>query len=228
MTHHLPDSIKAVVFDLDGTLIDSEADLRAAVNRVFDEIGRRPITRNEVVMMVGDGVPKLVERALEATGGLPDDGTDDVVARFLEFYEGHATDLSQPFPGAQDILRELVAAGARIGLCTNKPEATCFPVLEALDLRRYFAIVICGDTLDYRKPDPRHVYHTLDTMGAERNETAFIGDSEADIQAANNAGLPSVLVTFGYCHEPLDSLDANALIDHFDELDGALEILSGQ
>jgi phosphoglycolate phosphatase len=86
MTHHLPDSIKAVVFDLDGTLIDSEADLRAAVNRVFDEIGRRPITRNEVVMMVGDGVPKLVERALEATGGLPDDGTDDVVARFLEFY----------------------------------------------------------------------------------------------------------------------------------------------
>ena len=115
-----------------------------------------------------------------------------------------------------------------MGICTNKPEATCFPVLEAFDLRQYFPIVICGDTLDYRKPDPRHIYHTLDAMGAERTNAAFIGDSEADIRAANNAGLPSVLVTFGYCHEPFDSLDANALIDHFDGLDEALLLIARQ
>jgi phosphoglycolate phosphatase len=219
----------ALLFDLDGTLIDSAPDVCASVNRVLDTMGRSPITVTDTKNLVGFGARALVEKALEISGqpGSPED-IDFLLSGFLDTYRRNPSEHTILFPGAREALERFTTAGIRMGICTNKPEATCFPVLEALDLRRYFAIVICGDTLDYRKPDPRHVYHTLDTMGAERNETAFIGDSEADIQAANNAGLPSVLVTFGYCHEPLDSLDANALIDHFDELDGALEILSGQ
>ena len=219
MAHHLPGSIKAVVFDLDGTLIDSEADLRAAVNRVFDEIGRRPITRNEVVMMVGDGVPKLVERALEATGGLPDDGTDDVVARFLEFYEGHATDLSQPFPGAQDILRELVAAGARIGLCTNKPEAPAHEILEFFGIAKYFGAVVGGDSLPgIRKPDPRHLAAVLEKLGTDPAHAVMVGDNANDIQTAQALGVPAIAVSFGYPRGPIAALNADVVIDQFDDL----------
>ena len=213
----------ALLFDLDGTIIDSAPDVCASVNRVLKTMDRPSVDVETIKMLVGYGARTLVEKTLEKTGvpGSEED-IDFLFEGFLESYRQNPSEHTVLFPGARAALERFEKTGIQLGICTNKPEATCFPVLDALDLKRYFPTVICGDTLEYRKPDPRHIYHTLDAMGASRDAAAFIGDSEADIKAANNANLPSVLVTFGYCHEPFESLDANALIDHFDQLDGAL------
>lgn len=213
----------ALLFDLDGTLIDSAPDVCASVNRVLESMGRPLISIADTKSLVGFGARTLIENALEMTGppGSEDD-IDFLLSGFLDSYRQNPCEHTVLFPGARQALERFTKAGIALGICTNKPEATCFPVLDALDLRRYFATVICGDTLQYHKPDPRHVFHTLDEMGAVRNDAAFIGDSEADIGAAKNAHLPCVLVTFGYCHVPFNSLGADALIDHFDQLDEAL------
>lgn len=213
----------ALVFDLDGTLIDSAPDVCASVNRVLETMNRPPISISDTKTLVGFGARKLVEKALEMTGAPGNgDDIDFLLSGFLDSYRQNPSEHTALFPGARTALERYAIDGIRLGICTNKPEATRFPVLDALDLRRYFAAVICGDTLNFRKPDPRHVFHTLDKMGASYDGAAFIGDSEADIEAANNANLPSVLVSFGYCHVPFDTLGANIVIDHFDDLDQAL------
>ncbi len=213
----------ALLFDLDGTLIDSVPDVCASVNRILEKMDRRPTTIEEIKSLVGFGAKTLVEKTLEATGQpVKEEDIDYLLSGFLESYSQNPSVHTVVFPGAREALERFAAAGIKLGICTNKPEATCYPVLQALDLRRYFTTVVCGDTLEFRKPDPRHVYHTLDEMGADREEAAFIGDSEADIEAAKNANLPSVCVTFGYCHVPFDQLGAGALIDRFDQLDDAL------
>lgn len=219
----------ALLFDLDGTIIDSAPDVCASVNRTLETMDRPPITVEDTKMLVGFGARTLCEKTLAMTGkpGSEED-VNLLLTGFLDSYRKNPSEHTVVFPGALEALNLFKDAGIQLGICTNKPEATCFPVLDALELRHFFSSVICGDTLEFRKPDPRHVFHTLDDMGAELSKTAFIGDSEADIEAANNAGLPSVLVTFGYCHVPFDELGANAVIDHFHELDEALHTIAEQ
>lgn len=215
----LPDHIDAVIFDLDGTLIDSEPDLRAGLNRLFDELGRRHVTRDEVVMMVGDGVPKLVERGLDATGGIPADGLDAHVARFLEFYEGAAADLTEPFPGAGDILRDLKAAGARLGICTNKPEAPTHEILASFGFDAHIDAVVGGDTLgDIRKPDPRHLAAVLEKLGVSADRAVMVGDNANDVATARGLGVPAIAVAFGYSRGPVAALNADVVIERFDDL----------
>ncbi len=113
--------------------------------------------------------------------------------------------------------------GMRMGICTNKPVATTFPVLEALGLDNYFTTVTCGDAVPYPKPDGRHIHLTLEKMNAAADTCVMVGDSENDIRAAIDAGVPSVCVTFGYCHVPFEELGADELIGHFSDLPGALE-----
>ncbi len=213
----------ALLFDLDGTIVDSAPDVCASVNHVLETMNRPPITVEETKILVGFGARTLVEKALEMTGdaGTTED-VDYLLSGFLEWYRQNPSTHATLFPGARQALERFGQQGIKMGLCTNKPEVTCFPVLDALDLKRYFPTVICGDTLEYRKPDPRHVHYTLRELGADGDDTAFIGDSETDIMAARNAGLPNVLVSFGYCHVPLDELGADAVIDHYDDLENAL------
>jgi len=219
----------ALLFDLDGTIIDSAPDVCKSVNRALDTMGRPPITVKDTKLLVGFGARTLCDKALAITG---EPGSEEdinlLLMGFLDSYRKNPSEHTIVFPGALDALKLFKDAGIQLGICTNKPEATCFPVLDALELRHFFSSIICGDTLQFRKPDPRHIYHTLDDMGADLSNAAFIGDSEADIKAANNAGLPCVLVTFGYCHVPFDELNANAVIDHFHELDEALRKISRQ
>lgn len=219
----------SILFDLDGTLIDSAPDVCASVNRVLETMDRPLISVADTKLLVGFGARTLVEKTLQMTGQ-PGSGEDIdfLLNGFLDSYRKNPSEHTRIFPGAREALERYTQAGTPIGICTNKPEATCFPVLEALDLRRYFTTVICGDTLEYRKPDPRHIFHTLDDMGVAHDTAIFVGDSEADIEAAKNAGLPSVLVTFGYCHVPFDSLSADAVIDHFDALDETLNLIARQ
>ncbi len=214
---------QALVFDLDGTLIDSAPDVCASVNRALAAGGRRPLTLAETKQLVGQGGRVLVERALGLTGnpGTADE-VESVLAAFLAHYAAHPVDNTEPFPGALDALHRFQDAGVALGLCTNKPRATTGPVLDALGLTRFFDVVSCGDQVPHRKPDGRHVLHVVEALAATRETSAMIGDSENDVAAAIDAGVRSVAVTFGYAHLPHAELGADALIDRFDELPAAL------
>ena len=227
---HLPASSlpRAVVFDLDGTLIDSVPDIQAALNWLMARVGRRAVTRDEVVGMVGDGVPKLVERGFLATGGLPDGGLEAPTAEFTRHYEANAATRTRPFPGAEAALEALRGAGCTLAVCTNKPAGATAEILGALDLARFFAAVAGGDTLPgVRKPDPRHLLHVLDQLGAAPEDAVMVGDSHNDVNVAKAAGVATVAVTFGYAHGPVQDLGADVLIDHFDDLVPALGRLAG-
>ena len=214
---------RTLLFDLDGTIIDSAPDVCESVNKTLKIMNRATIKTEDVKLLVGYGARTLCQKALDITGK---PGTKKEVEYlhegFLKNYRENPCKKTSIFPGAMEVLKKFQKENIKIGICTNKPEATCFPVLEALGLRNLFSSVICGDTLKFCKPDARHIYYALDEMNADLKTTAFIGDSEADIEAAKNAGIPCILVTFGYCLSPHESLGANALINHYSELEETL------
>jgi len=214
---------EALIFDLDGTLIDSAPDVRASMNRVLAGLGRRELTLEETKDMVGWGGRVLTEKALAKTGEAGSNTDVDIAFKeFLSTYAQHPADHSVVFPGVLPVLDELKAAGVRLAICTNKPTATTPPVLEALGLSQYFDVVSCGDAVPHKKPDGRHVRLVVEEMGATLETAAIVGDSENDISAGIDAGIRSVAVTFGYAHVPHDELGANALIDNFLDLPQAL------
>lgn len=217
-------TFKAVVFDLDGTLIDSAPDLRVAVNKVLAEHRRRPLGLNEVKMMVGDGATKLVERAFAATGGEPAvSDLPNLTRRFLGFYEGHAAECTRPYPGVNETLSHLKADGLALGICTNKPEAATREVLHDLSLNGYFGAVLGGDSIDgARKPDPRVLQGVLDALGVAANDAVMVGDAANDVGVARALGVPVILVSYGYTRIPVDELGADLVISEFSQLTGAL------
>jgi len=213
----------ALIFDLDGTLIDSARDICASVNRALVETGRRVLTLSEARNMVGWGGRVLVEKALALTG---EEGTLDevetVLQGFLATYAAHPAEHTRIFPGAVEALEKLKADGVKMGICTNKPTATTTPVLKAMGLDGFFSVVSSGDTVPHKKPDGRHILHVIEALDSTVETTAMVGDSENDITASINASVKSVAVTFGYAHVPVDELGADVLIDHFRDLPGAL------
>ena len=219
---------EALVFDLDGTLIDSAPDVRASVNRVLKAKGRRELSLDEAKDMIGWGGRVLMEKALAATGDPgSEDEIDDTLRAFLESYAEHPADHTVVFPGAIEALETLKAEGVKLAICTNKPTATTPPVLKALRLDGYFDVVSCGDAVPHKKPDGRHVLLVVEQLGATLDTAAMVGDSENDIAAAIDAGIRSVCVTFGYAHVPLEDIGADALIDRFEDLPRALRQIAG-
>ncbi|MGF1640127.1 MAG: phosphoglycolate phosphatase [Rhodospirillales bacterium] len=212
--------LKVVVFDLDGTLVDSAPDLQAALNRLMRELGRRPLGLDEVKGMVGDGAAKLVERAVAATGlDGPGDDLGVLTARFLAHYEGHATDCTRPYPGVRETLTRLRAAGLALAVCTNKPEAATREVLKDLDLDGFFAAVVGGDSLPgVRKPDPAMLRAILEAVGASPREAVMVGDNANDVAVARALGVPVVVRADGYTRTAPADLGADAVIDDFAEL----------
>ena len=210
---------RAVVFDLDGTLVDTAPDLTAALNHVLPGVGRGPVTVAAVRTMVGQGLRRLIERSLIATGGIPDES--DVESMFsgaFEFYGEHLTDQSFPFPGAIDVLDHLATTGVKLGVCTNKPIALSERLLSELDLTKYFAAILGGDSLAVKKPDAAHLLTTLEQMNAKTDEAVMIGDSQADIAVARAADVPVVAVSYGYTMIPARELGADAIIDNLSDL----------
>jgi phosphoglycolate phosphatase len=213
-----------LVFDLDGTLVDSAPDLRAALNEMLRERGRPPLSLPQVKRMIGDGAAALVARALAASGSDPADAAS-ALARFIELYEAEAVRLTRPYPAVPETLAALRRCGYRMAICTNKPQHATIAVLEGLGLLALFDGIAGGDRFAVRKPDPGHLLGLVGAVGARAEAAAMIGDSEIDAAAARSAGLPLVLMRYGYARADLDSLGADALLDHFAELPNALDRL---
>jgi phosphoglycolate phosphatase len=209
--------LKAIIFDLDGTLVDSARDLRDAMNALLAEEGLRQIDLAEVKSMIGDGVAKLVERAVSATRGdlsrLP-----ALVTRFLQIYEANASRHTEAYPGVVETLTGLRGLGFALAIVTNKPYAVTIDILEALGLRTYFNAVIGGDTLPECKPHPAPILMALKQLGIEPESALMVGDNYHDVQAARAAGVRAFAVTYGYSHKPHAELGADRLIDTMSEL----------
>ncbi len=203
-----------MVFDLDGTLVDSVPDLAAAVNRLMAGRGLAPFGRPEVARMVGDGARVLVERAFAARGAAVD---ERALPDFLVDYSANAAHETQPYPGVHDTLRRFAAAGWRMAVCTNKPEVPARTLLAALDLAPFFAAVGGGDSFPVRKPDPGHLRATIAAAGGSPAAAVMAGDHHNDMLAAEGLGMPSVFAAWGY-GPPETGVHASATAVAFAEL----------
>lgn len=208
-----------VLFDLDGTLVDSAPDLHGALNYSLARAGRDLIDLAHVRNMVGQGARVLLERGLMATGGLPSDELfEELVQDFFDYYEEHLIDHSVPYDGVITSLEAFEKAGATMAVCTNKPMRFAVPLLQQMGLSKFFAATTGGDSFPVRKPDAGHITGTLEQMNFTAGSALMVGDSDSDISAARNAGIPSIAVTFGYTEIPVTKLNPTHIIDHFDEL----------
>ncbi|MCA8878740.1 MAG: phosphoglycolate phosphatase [Rhodobacteraceae bacterium] len=205
----------AIVFDLDGTLIDSAPDLHEAAVNMLAEAGLPAVTLDQTRSFIGNGVPKLVERAIAAVGG-PHERQAELVAVFLRHYNAAPAVRTALYPGVLDALDRLAADGHRLGLCTNKPEAATRAILDAFDLTRRLGAVVCGDTLPVKKPDPAPLRRALQDLGASGG--LYVGDSEVDSQTASAVGLPFALYSRGYRKTAVEAIPHSFVFDHFDDL----------
>jgi phosphoglycolate phosphatase len=212
-----------LIFDLDGTLVDSAPDLRVALNQMLRELGRPPVSLKQVRRLIGDGPAALLSRALAASGGEAADAT--ALRRFLQLYEANAARLTRPYPGVPETLAALRRHGYRTAICTNKPQRATLAVLEGLGLAPLFDGVAGGDRFAFRKPDPGHLLGLIDELDGRTERTAMIGDNENDAAAARGAAVSLVLMRYGYARVDPETLAADALLDHFAELPAALERL---
>ena len=214
---------RAIVFDLDGTLVDTAPDLHDTLNAVLGRCGRAGISLGEVRHMVGDGVRALLERGFAASGGAPPaDQFEAASADFLLHYEANVSLHSRPFPAVIAMLQQLRQAGHAMAVCTNKPYRFSARLLADLAMADYFGAVLGGDSLAVRKPHREHLLGTLAAIGAGPENAVMVGDSANDVAAARNAGVPVILVSFGYTATPARDLGGDLLIDSFDELPAAL------
>jgi len=194
------------------------------LNRVLDEAGRDAVTLEQVTRMIGDGVPTLVARGFDATGGPPADPAAWLKCFHARYAENSAT-LTTLYPGVMETLDSLAAAGHRMAICTNKPIEATQAVLQSMGLARFFAAVAGGDSLPVRKPSPGHLLGTLAMMDAGPENAVMIGDSPADVATALNAGVPVIAVSYGYRRVPAESMGADILIENFAEIPGAIATL---
>jgi len=208
-----------IVFDLDGTLVDTAPDLSNALNHVLTARGHDPVPAAAVREAVGRGARAMIEEALERAA--TQDDVDRMLADFLVHYEANIAAESRPFPGAVAALERLSSAGAKLAVCTNKRESLTRMLLQALELQDYFAATAGRDTFGVSKPDPGHLLGVIAAAGGEASRAVMVGDSAVDIAAARGAGVPSILVTFGYCPPPPEGPHADAVIEHFDGLEEA-------
>jgi phosphoglycolate phosphatase len=213
-----------LVFDLDGTLVDSVPDLTNALNKVLSERGYAPLGRSEVAPLVGDGVPALVARAFAARGGDKAEAAD-ALPQYIQIYEANATVLTRPYPGVRETLEELRRRGYRTALCTNKLQHATIAVLTGLDLAGLFDAIAGGDRYPVKKPNPGHLLGLIGELGGSAGRAVMIGDSENDAAVAHAAAVPVIIMRYGYSRVAPETLGAAAVLDHFAELPATLERL---
>ncbi len=229
-------------FDLDGTLIDTSEDLRAAANHALALADIAPLSLPQIRSAIGGGARLMLARGIEAAGAPPlaPERFEQLFDAFLSYYAANIAVHSRPFPGAIQALDDLAALGVRIGIVTNKREHYARLLFDALGLTQRFDAIIGGDTLAAAKPDPAPIHAmieacagSLQSRGSRQNlhaggvfHAAFVGDSHFDIDAAHAAGIPAIACRFGFLMQPVETLGGDAIIDHFDDLLTALKRLS--
>jgi phosphoglycolate phosphatase len=218
---------KALICDLDGTLVDTAPDLHRVLQSVMGEIGVSAPPLDAMRMMVGDGARALILRALStAEVDCSAAAVDRLYERFIELYSAEPCRDSQLFADTRSVLARLRANGWRLGICTNKPQAPTTGLLEALGISGLFDSVVGGDVLGTRKPDPAHLLAVIEELGSSPQHAIMLGDSRNDALVAKAVGTPCILVSFGYTSVPVGELEADIVIEGFVELDAALDRLT--
>ena len=206
--------VRVLIFDLDGTLIDSKLDLALSVNAALVHLGREPITHERIYGYVGNGAPTLLRRALGE--GMSDADVERGLAYFLDYYRAYMLDNTVTYPGVREGLTQL--ADRQMAVLTNKPVRFSKAILEGLDLARYFRYVYGGNSFERKKPDPMGTQVLLRDLGAVPPEAMVVGDSEVDIQTARNAGTWACGVTYGLGSARLTECQPDLLVDSLTEL----------
>ncbi len=219
-------SLPTIVFDLDGTLVETAPDLVDTLNFVFEREGIPPVLFEEARTFVGHGARAMITRGLDAEGRtVTPQILDKLFNDFVDYYTAHVADRSYPFPGVIDALDGLSERGHRLAVCTNKFEKQSLLLLDALKMTHRFAAVIGQDTFKIAKPDPEVLRRTILTAGGDPANAIMIGDSETDILTARAAELPVVAVDFGYSALPVSEYGPDRLISHFGQLSEAIASL---
>lgn len=217
-----------IAFDLDGTLVDTAPDLIATLNWLLAQEGVAPLALDEARPFIGRGAKWMIERGFQAAQApLAPERLQPLFERFIERYNAHIADESRPFPGVVNALEALKGQGARLAVCTNKLTGLSVSLLDALDLSRLFTAVVGADAAPAAKPDPRHLEAAIAAAGGSKDRAILVGDAATDVGAARAAGVPLILVSFGYTEIPARELGPDILIDHFDELPDACARLLG-
>lgn len=225
-----PLPVKMVMIDLDGTLIHTAPDLADCANRMLADLGRASYPLETVMTWIGNGVPRLVKRALTGEMWAEPEAAlfDQALAIFQKHYAEHVSDLSRPFPGVAEGLDKLKARGYRLACITNKAEAFTLPLLKNLDLFRYFELILSGDSLPKQKPDPLPLRHACQHFGITPDHGVLIGDSSNDVEAARAAGMPVLCVPYGYNHgHDIREANPDAVVDSLAEVDRHLVPYTG-
>jgi len=212
-----------LAFDLDGTLVDTAPDLLGALNVILVEQGMTPAPMTAVRQLVGHGLRGMLLRAFAmAELTISEDEIVRLRPRIVEVYRGRIAQESRPFPGCLKALADLRARGARLAVCTNKPEGLARLLLDELDMTRLFDAIVGGDTLPVQKPDPAPLLEAIARCGGDQGRAILVGDASPDTGAAMAAGIPCVVCAFGYNDLPPAELGGDVVIDHFDALAGAV------
>ena len=220
-------AVLTVVFDLDGTLVDTAPDLIETLNVVFTRDGLPPLDYAAARDMIGGGARRMIESALKLQGRMLADGViDRLFEGFIDHYAAHVADRSKPFPGIDAALDRLAERGCRLAVCTNKLERLSRLLLEALGLTPRFATICGQDTFGMQKPDPEILRRTIQAAGGTLQRAVMVGDSGTDIATARVAGVPIVAVDFGYSETPVRDLRPDRVISHFNELADAVFALA--
>ncbi len=217
-----------IAFDLDGTLVDTAPDLIGTLNVVLAEHGHGAQPLDAARWLVGRGARVMLERGFAAAGeAVTPARMDALFERFIGLYRARIAAESRPYPGVVAALDHLAAAGARLAVCTNKPTGLSQALMDELGLAARFAAIVGPDLAGASKPDGRHLAYAVAAAGGAPARALMVGDSAADVGAARASGVPVVVVSFGYTDTPAQALGADLVIDHFDELAGAVRRLLG-
>jgi phosphoglycolate phosphatase len=208
-----------IVFDLDGTLIDTAPDLIGALNHVLIAEGLSPVSMRDVGLLVGQGARAMIERGMAIQGVRPPAPAMDAhFAAFIAHYSDHIADHSHLFDGAANALDHLLDSGAKLAVCTNKSQKLADQLLQELQILQKFSAVVGADSVPKRKPHGDHILLTIKAAGGNPARAVMVGDSRTDERAARNAGLPFIFVPFGYEVETAEQLHADAVISHYSDL----------
>ena len=217
---------RTVVFDLDGTLVDTAPDLVAALNFVLEREGLPPLPMKSARNMIGTGARKMIERGLEVKGvAMSADDLDRLMKDFIDYYAAHIADASRPFEGLEAALDHLEGQGCRFAVCTNKLEWLSKRLLDQLGLSGRFSAICGADTFGVSKPDPIILQQTVARAGGDMAAVIMVGDAGPDVGVARRAGIPVIGVEFGYTDVPIAELKPDRLIGHMRELPAAVESL---